>query len=332
MAMKRVLVTGGAGYIGSVLVPELLHQKWQVRVVDNLYFGKQSLQPVLNRIELIKTDIREVNAKIMQGVDAVVHLAALSNDPMANFAPDVNFSVNTEGTIRLARMAKEAGVRRFVFASSCSIYHRERQNHQLKHEESWVDPKEHYSRSKYFAEQSILAMANDKFAVTALRKGTVVGYSPRLRFDLAANTMIKTALTTGRVIVFDGSQYRPIVDVRDAARAYLMVLRAPVEKVRGQIFNVVGKNYTMLQLADRVAKSLKQLLKTTYPVEVKSRIKDRTYRVSAAKIKRILGFKPKFSIEKSVASLVKYVTKQSKFNFNHHLYYNIETMKRWQKR
>ena len=329
MAMKRILVTGGAGFIGSVLVPQLIRNRWRVRVVDKLYFGKESLRSVLPQIELVQADIRQVGLKLMTGVDAVIHLAALSNDPMANFAPDMNFSVNTEATIRLARLAKAAGVGRFILASSCSIYHRRGKNGRIKTESSKVDPQEHYSRSKYFAEQSILAMVTDKFSVTALRKGTVVGYSPRLRFDLAANTMVKTALTTGKVIVFDGSQYRPIVDVRDVARAYLLILKAPVKKINGQVFNVVGKNYTMRQLANEVSQTLQKLLRQPYPVEIKPRIKDRTYRVSGNKIAKVLGFKPKFPMESSVTALVKHILKQADFDFDYYGYYNIDTMKRW---
>lgn len=324
--MKKVLVTGGAGYIGSMLVPELVRRQYQVRVVDKCYFGETALKPVRDKIELIKADIRTVPLKIINGAEAVIHLAALSNDPMANFAPELNYSINTEASIRLARLCRQTKVKRLIFASSCSIYHRGRNNLKLNYEHSRVNPWEYYSHSKYLAEQALLSLANSNLAVVVLRKGTVAGDSPRLRFDLAVNTMVKTALTERQVVVFDGSQYRPMIDIRDVVQAYLAVLEAPVDKINRQVFNVVGKNYTMKGLGQEVVKTLTKLLKKPVPLVIKPKIKDRTYRVSARKIKAKLRFRPKFSMADSVKSLVKAVKAKLKFDFDNSIYYNIKNM------
>lgn len=325
--MSHILVTGGAGYIGSVLVPKLIKRDSKVRLFDQFYFGDGHLRNLGNGLESIKGDIANPPEKLLDNIDTVIHLAALSNDPMANFAPKLNLEVNTEATATLAKLAKQRGVKRFIFASSCSVYHQNLRNTRLNIESSSVNPREHYSRSKYLAEKAILPLADDDFTLAILRKATVVGYSPRLRFDLVVNAMVKTALTAGKIIVYDGSQYRPLIDVRDVADAYVAILKAPRHKINGQVFNLVHKNYNVLALAKRVTGALKNLLGKVIPIEVRKEVKDRTYRVSAAKINRTLGFKPRFSIEQSVKSLVDYISEKPDLDFNDPFYYNIERMK-----
>lgn len=325
--IKKVLVTGGAGYIGSVLVPQLVKQGYEVVVIDSLYFGKSHLGETLSHITLVKRDIRTVSASQLQDIDAVIHLAALSNDPMANFAPDLNYEINTEATMRLARLAKACGVQRFIFASSCSIYHTGWHNHQLHTEKDMVSPQQYYSHSKYLAEQMILSLATDTFAVTILRKGTVAGYSPRLRFDLVVNTMVKSAITTGKIIIFDGSQHRPLVDVRDVAAVYTKLLKTPLKYINKHIFNVVYKNYALSKLAVEIQMVTQRFLKKPILIERKRRVRDRTYRVSGSKLTRIVGITPRFSAGDSAIQLLRFLRKQRDFDYQQVHLYNIERMK-----
>lgn len=324
----HVLVTGGAGYIGSVLVPRLIDDGYRVSIYDKYYFGNGHLDKYKKKASFIKGDIQSLAPNILKGVDAVIHLAAFSNDPMANFAPKLNFAVNTEATINLAKMAKDLGVKRFIYASSCSIYHRDKQRKTVNSETSRVNPKEHYSKSKYLAEQEILSFSDRNFVLTSLRKGTVGGYSPRMRFDLVVNTMVKTAFTDGRLVVFDGSQYRPLIDIRDVVEAYIKVLQAPPRKVNGKIFNVLQKNYQIRNLAKRVVNKLKQMIDKVVPIKFRPRIKDRTYRVSGASIKNQLNFSPEYTMEDSVESVVNFIQSKPRINLHSVGFYNIETMKR----
>ena len=326
--MKRILVTGGAGYIGSVLVPLLIAKGYEVKVIDKGYFGDNHLRAVAPKVQILRRDIRSVTNADLNGAEAIIHLAALSNDPMANFAPDLNYEINTEATMRLARLAKKIGVRKFIFASSCSIYHLGYKNHILHRETDKVFPKEYYSHSKYLAEQAILPLAGENFSVTVLRKGTVGGYSPRMRFDLVVNTMVKTAITRGKLVIFDGTQQRPIVDARDAATAYWKLLQASDKKVNGQIFNLSYKNYTILKLATEIKRTVENFLSAEVPLEIKKRIRDRTYRVSGQKLNKTLQMRPRFSVVDSTKTLLAYLREQNNFDFLKPQYYNIEQMKK----
>ncbi len=323
----RVLVTGGAGYIGSVLVPQLVKSGHQVRVVDSLYFGKNCLQSVLSKIELVKSDIRNVSPKIFENTEAVVHLAALSNDPMCNLSADLTYQINTEATMRLARLAKAKGVKRLVFASTCAVYRHTWRDKNLYKENDPVAPQEHYTRSKYLAEQAILQLATPEFAVTVLRKGTVVGYSPRQRFDLVVNTMIKNALCDGIITVFDGTQHRPVVDVKDAAMTYAKLLRTPIKLINGQVFNLGSKNYLIWKVAREVKKVVEKLSKQTVKLVHQPRVKDRSYRVSSRKLQTVLGVVPNRSVAISATSLLKLLMKNRIVNFADVNYHNVERMK-----
>jgi len=325
--MKKVLVTGGAGFIGSLLIRKLIKMGYKVVVVDKLYFGKGPIAELEDQATLIKADIRNLTKGVFANIDMVVHLAALSNDPMSNFAPDLNEQVNTVATEKIAKQAKQEGVKRFIFASSCSIYNQRPHNSILHTETSKVDPQEYYSRSKLLAEQAILGLSDNNFKVVVLRKGTVVGKSPRMRFDLVVNTMVKTALTLKKIVVYDGRQHRPLIDVRDVVEAYMLVIKAKEEQIENKIFNVLNKNYKMLPLAEIVAEVLQERLNEKFPIEVQAGVKDRSYRVSGELIKTHLKFKPLFEMNDSVAEIVSYVSLRPKINFTNSKYYNILRMK-----
>jgi len=254
-----ILVTGGAGYIGVVLIEELLKKGMAVRVFDKVLFGVEPLHHIKDKIHLIEGDIRRLQPDILAGIDTVIHLAGLSNDPTAEFNPKANFEINTRGTENLAKLCKEAGVRRFIFASTCSIYDRGLYAEDvIQDEDSQVQPRAAYAVSKYEAERILLDMTDENFSPTIFRQGTVYGFSRRMRYDLVVNTFMKSAMTVGKLnVLCGGEMWRPLIDVVDVARAYICALESGEEIIRGQIFNLSYKNYRILELAHWVRKALR---------------------------------------------------------------------------
>ena len=325
--MQRVLVVGGAGYVGSVLTEELLQRGYAVRVLDRLYFGDGGLQGVRDRIELVEADMRAVSPRVLEGVDAVVNVGGLSNDPTAEYNPRANHEMNTVAATALARLCKAAGIRRYVLASSCSIYDcgiLDEAADVLQEETSPVAPRAPYSRSKYDAEREILPMADESFCPVALRKGTIYGYSPRMRYDLVVNTFVRDALAKGRLTLHHGGEmWRPLVDVRDAALAYIALVEAEDTAVRGEVFNLCYRNLRISELALRVQEALRRL---GIEIEIRPDYQHgsvRNYRVSGEKIGRVLNFRPKVSIEESVADMVQRVRADNRTDFDNARYYNI---------
>jgi nucleoside-diphosphate-sugar epimerase len=329
--MRRVLVVGGAGYVGSVLTEELLQTGYAIRVLDRLYFGDGGLRAVRDRIELVEGDMRHADPSILDGVDAVVNVGGLSNDPTAEYNPRANHEINTVATTRLARLCKAQGVRRYVLASSCSVYdHGVLDEHAdvLQDETAPVAPCAPYSASKYQAELALLAMAGDGFCPVILRKGTVYGYSPRMRYDLVVNTFVRDALARGRLTLHHGGEmWRPLVDVRDAARAYIALIEADEARVRGEIFNLCYQNVRISELAIRVQESLRPLgVKLDLHPDYHDSLV-RNYRVSGDKIGRVLGFRPRVSIEESVADMVRRIRDNGRADFDNPRYYNIRWLR-----
>lgn len=328
---KKVLLTGGAGYIGAVLLKKLLDKGYNVRVFDSFLFGRTAIKPYVDKIEIIEGDIRRITKKALIDVYAVVHQAGLSNDPMAEYDPQANHGINTLGTIRLATLCKEAGIKRFTFASSASIYNRGiLKRTKVQKEDGIVKPKAAYSVSKYKAEIELLKIADDKFAPIIFRQGTVYGFSPRMRYDLVVNTMLKTALQEGKIYVFCGGvQWRPLVDVEDVACAHIKAIGIPEKKLKGQIVNLFYKNYTVFEIACRVKKTVKKITNKTISIVIdQTPKKDRSYRVSGEKIKRILGWQPTISIEQSVARMIDKIREFEFDDFSNPRYYNIQWMKK----
>jgi nucleoside-diphosphate-sugar epimerase len=252
-----VLVTGGAGYIGSTLVPLLLEAGHRVTVVDRFYFGQESLAESIarygDRLRLVRADVRRLDASAFNGIDGVVDLAGISNDPSCEIDVDLTRAVNLEGSLNTQQKALEAGVKRFVFASSCSVYGRGEDTGLS--ESSKLRPVSLYAKCKAEAEHGLFAMQGKGMCVTALRFATVFGLSRRMRFDLAVNVMTKNAYTQGRITVDGGGkQWRPFVHVLDVAETVTSVLMANTENVDGQVFNVGSEtaNVRILNLAYRV--------------------------------------------------------------------------------
>jgi len=299
--MAHILVTGGAGYIGSTLVPTLLGRGHRVTVVDRLYFGAQTL-PSHPALRVVKADVRRVDPRVFEGVEALVDLAGISNDPACELDPELTRSVNLEGSRRCHRLAQGAGVKRIVFASSCSVYgHGE--GTQLS-ETSPLHPVSLYARSKADVERSMMELGQaTQVAVTALRFATVFGLSVRMRFDLAVNVMTKNAYIQQRIVVDGGGkQWRPFVHVADVAEAIVRTLEAPVEKVQGQTINVGSNenNVRILNLAYRV----RDAIPGTH-LEIAGSDPDlRDYNVNFDKIESVLGWHPRRSIDEGITEVL----------------------------
>lgn len=329
--MRKILIVGGAGYVGAVLAEELLDRGYAVKILDRLYYGDDGLRKIHDRVELILGDMRTAGKEILEGVDAVINVGGLSNDPTAEYNPKANYEMNMIASRKLAVLCKEQGVRRYIFASSCSIYDQGVNNGQkdvMQDESEEVNPLSAYSRSKYEAEQSLKEMADENFCPVILRKGTIYGFSPRMRYDLVVNTFVKDALARGVLILhYGGEIWRPLVDVRDVARAYIACLEANSEKIRGEIFNVSFENMRISELALRVREVLRQM---GVEVEIKPKYgyqAVRNYRVSTQKIEQVLGIYPKVGIEESVVNMVHRIREYGYTDFDNPKYYNIRWMR-----
>ena len=325
------MVVGGTGYVGCVLVEELLAKGYSVRVLDRLFFGRACAEPFLDRVELLVEDMRDIDERHLEGCSAVVNIGGLSNDPTAEFNPRANEELNTTAAIHLAEVAKRAGVRRLVLASTASIYDRgvgEEVLDVLQDEGSEVAPRAAYAISKLVAERAILPMADADFAPVSFRKGTIFGFSPRMRFDLVVNAFVRDALATGRIQVhFGGAMWRPLIDVKDVARAYVMAIEAEEDQIRGQVFNLTAGNFRISELAMRVRRALQAAgVEVELDVDYSYRLV-RSYRVSGEKIKRVMGFQPLVSVEESVEHMVSEIRRYGITDFSHPRYSNIEWMK-----
>lgn len=254
---KRVLLTGHKGYIGSVMAPILVQAGYDVTGYDTGYFNQCSLVPDPVEIPEIEKDIRNVVADDLKGFDSVIHLAALSNDPIGNIDEGWTTEINHEATIRLAELARDAGVRRFLFSSSCIMYGMSDGGE--VDETSPLDPQTEYARSKVRSEAALVEMATDGFSPVYLRNGTIYGVSPRMRFDTVLNNLVGAAVTAGKVNVFsDGKPWRPVLHVEDVSRSFMHVLEAPVEDIHNQAFNNGADhlNHQVIELAQMAADSV----------------------------------------------------------------------------
>jgi len=290
----QVLVTGGAGYIGSILVRRLLQEGYKVKVLDRFFFGKESLISISKnpRLTLIQDDTRWFDPKILRGIDVVIDLAALSNDPSGELNPQKTLDINYKGRSRVARLSKENGVKKYILASSCSIYGF---RDSLLDEESSINPLTTYAKANRLAEIAAAKLASEKFTVTMLRFATVFGFSTKMRFDLAVNGMVLGFFKNREIpIMRNGKQWRPFIHIKDVADSYVKVIQSPKDKINGEIFNVGSdsQNFQILPLAKEVAKAIKVPFKKKWYGDPDSR----SYKISFKKIKKTLGYETKFSI------------------------------------
>ena len=326
--MSRVLVTGGAGYVGSILTPQLVAEGHDVTILEKFYFGKQTLGNLLKtkRVNVWEMDIRDLekSGKSLKGFDAVIHLAALSNDPSCELNPDLTQDVNIGGSLQLFRMAKNGGVKRVVFSSSCSVYGFG--EGQILTENSAQNPVSAYAESKIKAEEYLFSLADKNFQPTALRFATVYGLSPRMRFDLAINLMTMNGVTKKKIFIMGGGkQWRPFIHVRDVASVFSQVIRAPLSKVGGKVFNVGSdeQNYQIGDLAKMVASQLKDVQLEWTPDDPDKR----TYHVSFQKVNTDLGFSPKYDAKFAIDEISKALRDGTIPDPAEESYYNIRTLK-----
>ncbi|MBI3334496.1 SDR family oxidoreductase [Candidatus Pacearchaeota archaeon] len=326
---KRIVVTGGAGYLGSVLVPMLLEAGFRVHVLDTFYFGKKSLEKYVNHPNLNLTEIdlahHENIPRLLKGVDTVIHLSGLSNDPSGDLDPNLTIQTNFLATMSLARRAKAEGVKKFIFISSCSVYGASADA--LLDEQSTVGPVTLYALSKLQCENELLPLADSRFSVSTLRFATLFGYSPRMRFDLAVNVMAKRALQGKSIMLYgDGTQYRPFLHVRDASRAILAVMSEDTSITNKQIFNV-GNSRLNFMIRDLVP-VVQGYFPSSQIEKIENNKDNRSYRVSFRKFERILGFQALHGIEYGLKEIEDAHKSGELANMDDPQYYNLEVMKR----
>ena len=316
---KRILVSGGCGYIGSVLVPKLA-QKHQVTVLDSMLFGNHL--PIIQNVDVVKGDIRDLSLLLamLPGNDVVIHLAAIANDPCSDLEPSITYEVNRDAVIQLVNAAKNCGVKRFINASTSSVYGVKEEADVT--EELVLEPITLYAKLKAETEKIVADASGNGFATMSVRSATVCGVSPRMRFDVIVNILAKLAIANGVITVHGGNQYRPNIHIEDITDLYSMLVEAPVEKINGKVFNVGSTNYTVKEIADMVHEEMNAA------ILIDTNITDnRSYRISSEKIKNELGFQPNRTIRQAI--------KDTKDAFNlgmfpdpdNSIYYNLRTMK-----
>lgn len=299
--MTRILITGAGGYIGTTLVEMALEAGHEVVALDRFFFGEHLMRDFLDKrkFRIIKTDIRDVSPADLEGVDVVMDLAALSNDPAGSLNPDLTTSINHKGRVHVAEAAKQAGVPRYLLASSCSVYGYGEDS--ALTEESPTGPLTEYAKSTYAAEANAMELGDDAFCVSALRNATVFGLSRRMRFDLVVNQMTRNAVEKGKITVMGGGdQWRPLVHVRDVARAFLSIGAQPVETVNRQVFNIGRDNYQIRSLAFTVRENL------PFPVTIETLPDNndkRNYNVSFDKAREVIGFEAEYDVAFAVREI-----------------------------
>jgi nucleoside-diphosphate-sugar epimerase len=287
----NVLVTGGAGYIGSILCKILLEKGYTVTCFDRFFFGMDPIKDIAEKMNIVKDDIRWFKPEILKGVDAVIDLASLSNDPSGELDPQKTLEINYKGRVRVAQLSRKHGVKKYLLASTCSVYGFQER---LLTEESTSNPLTTYAKANVLAENEILPLADRSFTVAVLRQATVYGYSPRMRFDLAVNGMVLGFYRNGKIpIMRDGRQWRPFVHVRDTSNAFIKVLEAEPEIVNGQIFNI-GSDEQNFQIFD-LAKLIADAINLPFNYEWYGSPDYRSYRVCFKKARETLNFGPNYT-------------------------------------
>jgi len=323
---RRVLVVGGAGYLGSVLCAMLLKKGYAVRVLDILLFGDESLSEIRNnpKFELIPGDVRDINllASILKDVDAVIHLAAVVGDPAGSRNPKDTIATNYLATMNLAQACKYYQINRFSFASTCSVYG---VGGDILDEDSPLNPVSLYARSKIESERGILKLVDENFRPAIFRMGTLYGLSPRMRFDLVVNIFAKMATLERKITIFGGEQWRPLLHVQDAARAYLLWLQTPLDKVPSLVYNIGShkQNYQIKKLGQIVKRSLpKTKVDFQKPEKVLGKKDLRDYKISFTRAEKELKFKAINTVEKAIKKISRALKNGKIPDPSNDIYYN----------
>ena len=301
--MGKVVVTGAGGYIGTQLVRDLLLDGNEVLAVDRFFFGQEPLKEFKNNknVKILKKDIRDLDEVDLKNYDAVCDLACLSNDPAGEIDPNLTFQINRDGRIHVARMAKKAGIKKYILSSSCSVYG-QGEEAQLS-ENSATNPISVYAKSTLEAEQENLSLNDNNFSVTALRNATVFGLSTRMRFDLVVNLMTLTAFQKNRIIVMGGGlQWRPLVHVSDVSKAFITVINAETKKVAGEVFNIGFDNFQIKNLAYLVRENLPMSIDIDLAPDDADK---RDYNVLFEKASKQIGFKATTNVSEGITEIYK---------------------------
>ncbi len=296
---KTVLVTGGAGYIGSTLVKKLLAKDYQVKVFDKLIFGKEPISEFVDKIELIKGDVRKLPPKILNDVYAVIHLAGFSTEPTSQYDPRLTDLINHIATESIAKKARQKGIKRFIYASTCSVYFTLNTPlvPPLYKETDPINPISSYSITKRCSEQVLWAMTGKDFQPTIFRKGTVYGYSPRMRYDLVFNSFVKDAFSKHLLTVDAGGEiWRPMIDIEDVANSYIKSIELPIAEVGGKTFNISDKNWRIGDLAEEIKKIIAKK-GINVDLDIKPYGLTRNYKADNTQFKKTFKFKRARSIE-----------------------------------
>lgn len=299
---QNVLVTGGAGYVGSVLVPKLLAKGYHITVLDLYIYAQDALDAVKEdpNLEQIKGDIRDraLLEKVIPETDCLIHLACISNDPSFELDPRLSKSINYDAFLNMVKVSRQSGVRRFIYASTSSVYGVKEEENVT--EDMPLEPLTDYSKYKALCEHVLLKAQSPDFTPVVIRSATVCGYSPRQRLDLIVNILTNQAINTGRIKVFGGTQKRPNIHIEDITDLYLQLVELPERMIAGKIFNAGRENYELLELAEMVKRVAGNggIEIVTAPTN-----DPRSYHISSAKIKNELGWEPKYTIEDAVISL-----------------------------
>jgi nucleoside-diphosphate-sugar epimerase len=296
--LEKILVNGGGGYLGSVLVPKLLAKGYHVRVLDTFFFGN-FLPFDADNLEIIKGDIRNEKTvvKSLKGMDKVIHLACLSNDPSSDIDPELTREINYTANKNVVRLAHEMGIKRFVYASSSSVYGLKTEDNVT--EELPVDPISLYSELKVRMENYLFGFKDNNFTATAVRSATICGYSPRMRLDLLVNILTVSALANGKVFIDGGDQVRANIHISDISNFYMHLIEAEHSLIHNEAFNISDSNSTVIDMANKVQSLIK------CKIEFSDKMDPRSYKLNDDKARRVLNFKNSYSIEKAILDIKK---------------------------
>jgi nucleoside-diphosphate-sugar epimerase len=328
--MKHVLVTGGAGYVGNVLVPVLLEKGYKVTVYDILFFGDETLPTQNPRLTVIEGDIRDTPklARAFSGVDVVLHLACISNDPSFELDEGLSKTINFDCFEPMVVAAKKAGVNRFVYCSSSSVYGVSDSPDVT--EDHPLVPLTLYNKFKGMCEPVLFKHQAPDFTCVTIRPATVCGYSPRMRLDLSVNILTNLAVNQGKITVFGGNQLRPNLHINDMADAYVLMIEAPADKIAGQTFNIGFQNLSIGRIAEIVREVVQQEFPDRPPITIETTPSNdpRSYHINSDKIKRVLGYTVKRTVEDAVRDLCR-AFKEGKLpdSLTSDRYFNVRTMK-----